>query len=140
MKPPGVVVDDEQPRIGLMEETEAEVCRPEFCAVVVLNEGLGEEPRREVVGHAGAGQVRDETAPRQIDVVPAPPDRGLNFHSRQLSCLGNLFPKALEIYLLTLEERWGHESQGPPLPTSTTLYQTPSSPSGLVREEYSTPE
>ena len=77
MKSPGVVVDDEQPRIGLMEETEAQVCGPEFGAVVVLNEGLGEEPRREVVGHAGARQVRDETTPRKIDVVPAPPERGV---------------------------------------------------------------
>ena len=78
MKPLRVVVDDEEARIGLMEEAEAKICRPEFGAVVVLmlNEGLGEESRREIVGHASAGQVCDETAPGKIDVVSAPPERG----------------------------------------------------------------
>ena len=60
MKSLGVVVDDEQARIGLMEEAEVQICRPEFGAVVVLNEGLGEESRREIVG-----QVCDETCPRE---------------------------------------------------------------------------
>ena len=71
-EPLDVVVDDEEPRVGVRQQAEPQVRRPEVGPVVVLNEGLEEHPRGERVRQAQAGEVGGEVAAGQLQVVVAP--------------------------------------------------------------------
>ena len=75
-QPLDVVVDDEEPGVGIRQQAEPKIRRPEIGAVVVLDKRLKEHPGSEGIRHADAGEVGYKIATRQPEVVVAPLESG----------------------------------------------------------------
>ena len=71
----GVVVDDEKTGTAGIEPAEAAVGRPTIGVVIVLDESLKVDDRREVLACARLGQIRNEAFLCEINVVVAPGER-----------------------------------------------------------------
>ena len=69
VEPMGVVVDDKEPGVGIVEEGKTDIRRPEVGPVVVLDQHLNEHPGGERIVHTQATEIGREGAAGQVDVV-----------------------------------------------------------------------
>ena len=67
-----VVVDDKETRIGIGQQTESQIRRPEIDAVVVLDQPLEEHPSRKGLRGPQSHQVGREISARETQVVVTP--------------------------------------------------------------------